>query len=265
MAQDLTVNIKTTSDVPQAMDKARAATSSFDKQVDDISKKFKNAFKDIFLGFVAPMIIVQKVLSSITEAYQSAKQLSKEALDFGSEATNKYVNEQESAIRRLIKLREEDNKSKMLSEKGTREAYADILMNTPEGQEIYKRNRKFGQGFRPYQEGDIYKGFDTIAAEEMSKSPKIRAEIDAIVQKMLPGLQKPDSSTPVSNYYAPQGVNAVVGMGNNAAVQAQFDMLDESRKQTTLLQQIAGGSSYTAPDFTKPSVAAPSRSYLLTK
>ena len=54
-------------------------------------------------------------------------------------------------------------------------------------------------------------------------------------------------------------------MGNNAAVQAQFDMLDESRKQTSLLQQIAGGSSYTAPDFTKPSVAAPSRSYLLTK
>ena len=45
MAQDLTVNIKTTSDVPQAMDKAGAAASNFDKQLGDIGKKFSTSFK----------------------------------------------------------------------------------------------------------------------------------------------------------------------------------------------------------------------------
>jgi len=52
MAQDLTVNIKTTSDVPQAMDKAKSATVSFGKQVEDIQKKFSTAFKDIAFAFV---------------------------------------------------------------------------------------------------------------------------------------------------------------------------------------------------------------------
>ena len=51
MAQDLTVNIKTTSDVPQAMDKAKAATNSFSNQVEGIGKKFASSFKDIFLSF----------------------------------------------------------------------------------------------------------------------------------------------------------------------------------------------------------------------
>jgi len=58
MAQDLTVNIKTTSDVPQAMDRAKGATDSFGKQVEGISKKFAGSFKDIFLSFLGPMALI---------------------------------------------------------------------------------------------------------------------------------------------------------------------------------------------------------------
>ena len=58
MAQELTVNIKTTSDVPQAMDRAKSATVSFGKQVDDIQKKFSMAFKDVFLSVLGPMALI---------------------------------------------------------------------------------------------------------------------------------------------------------------------------------------------------------------
>jgi hypothetical protein len=249
MAQDLTVNIKTTSDVPQAMDKAKSATVSFSKQVDDIGRKFSSAFKDIAFAFVAPLVIVNKIISSISDAFEKSKQMSKEALDFGSDSTNKYVNEQESAIRRLVKLRDEDVKNRGLGERGTREAYAQVLMN--EGRDIFNQNRKTGQGFRPYKEGDIFKGFDEIAAEEMSKDPKIRAQIDALVQNMLPALEADKDKTPRSNYSAPQGINAVVGMGNNAAMDAMNAQLEENRKQTALLQQIAQGGGNVPVDFTK--------------
>lgn len=63
MAQSLELNIKTTSDVPQAMDKAKKATDGFGKQVDDIQKKFSTAFKDIALGFVAPIILLNKAIT----------------------------------------------------------------------------------------------------------------------------------------------------------------------------------------------------------
>ena len=68
MAQDLTVNIKTTSDVPQAMEKSKSAVVSFSKQVEDIQKKFSTAFKDIFLGFTAPMVLLQGTISIISNA-----------------------------------------------------------------------------------------------------------------------------------------------------------------------------------------------------
>ena len=63
MSQTLEVNIKTTNDVPAAMDKAKTATVSFAKQVEDVQKKFSTAFKDIFLGFVAPMVLLQNVIA----------------------------------------------------------------------------------------------------------------------------------------------------------------------------------------------------------
>ena len=81
MAQSLEVNIKTTSDVPQAMDKAKSATVSFGKQVEDIQKKFSTAFKDIFLGFTAPMVLLQSAISYITNSIEKAKQAAKEGRD----------------------------------------------------------------------------------------------------------------------------------------------------------------------------------------
>jgi hypothetical protein len=256
---ELSAKISTTSDIPQAMDKAKAATTSFSKQVEDIGKKFSTAFKDIAVGFIAPLVIVNKIISSISDAFSKSIQMTKDALDFGSEATNKYVNEQESAIRRLVKLRNEDNKNRGLGEQGTRESYADVLLN--EGRDIFEKNRKFGQGFRPYKEGDIFKGFDQIAAEEMSKNPKIRAEIDALVQKMLPGLEsEKKDKTPYSNYSAPQGFGNVIGVGNNPVVEAMSMQLEEAKKTNELLANIASGHGTSDGWLTSP---APSRASML--
>jgi hypothetical protein len=65
MAQDLTVNIKTTSDVPQAMDKAKTATVGLSKQVEDIQKKFSTSFKDIFLSVLGPMALFGTAIALI--------------------------------------------------------------------------------------------------------------------------------------------------------------------------------------------------------
>jgi len=247
MAQDLTVNIKTTSDVPQAMDKAKQATTGFSKQVDDIGRKFSTAFKDIAFGFVAPLIIVNKIISSISDAYAKSIQMSKDALAFGSETSNKYVNDQESAVRRMVNLRNEDNKNQGLGERGTREAYADVLMN--EGRDIYNRNRKTGQGFRPYKEDDIFKGFDQIAAEEMSKDPKIRAQIDALVRKMLPALEADKTKTA---FKGPEGFSNVVGVGANPVLDTMNEQLVQLMVISDFLAEIARPAGGGVPvDFTK--------------
>jgi hypothetical protein len=73
MAQSLELNIKTTSDVPKAMDKAKSATVSFGKQVEDIQKKFSTGFKDIFLGFTAPMVLLQSAISYISASIDESQ------------------------------------------------------------------------------------------------------------------------------------------------------------------------------------------------
>jgi hypothetical protein len=96
MAQDLTVNIKTTSDVPQAMDKAKTATTGFGKQVEDIGKKFSTSFKDIFLGFAAPMVLLQGAISMISSAMAKAKQDAKDGLDLIAKGETVYASAEEA-------------------------------------------------------------------------------------------------------------------------------------------------------------------------
>jgi len=262
--QELGLRLKTTSDVPQAMGKASQAVSNFDKQLADIGKKFSTSFKDIALGFVAPMVIVNKLISAIESGISKIREDSKAALDFGSEASNKYVNEQESAVRRLIKLREEEREGRRKGELGTREAYAEILLGTEEGRKIFEQNRRFGQGFRSYKEGDILKGHDTIAAEQMSLNPAIRAQLDAIVAKLLPGLEKDKDKTPTS-FKGPEGFSNVVGVGPNPVVAAMQEQIEVQKEMRDHLKTLVERNPFATTDFTKPaSSAAPSRSYLLT-
>jgi len=73
------------------MDKAKAATSGFQNQLNDIGKKFSNSFKDIALGFIAPMILIQSAISFISAAIAKAKQEAKEAYDFAVKGESKYL------------------------------------------------------------------------------------------------------------------------------------------------------------------------------
>lgn len=257
--QELGLRLKTTSDVPQAMGKASQAVSNFDKQLADIGKKFSTSFKDIALGFVAPMVIVNKLIGAIESGIAKIREDSKAALDFGSEASNKYVNEQESAVRRLIKLREEEREGRRKGELGTREAYAEILLGTEEGRKIFEQNRRFGQGFRSYKEGDIMKGYDTIAAEQMSINPAIRAQLDAIVAKLLPDLEKDKDKTPTS-FKGPEGFSNVIGVGSNPVMAAMNAQLDETKKTNAILENIASGKGTSDGWLTAP---APSRASML--
>jgi hypothetical protein len=129
MAQDLTVNIKTTSEVPQAMEKAKAATVSFSKQIEDIQKKFSTAFKDIFLGFTAPMVLLQGAISYISGAMQQARQDAKEGLDLLAAGESRFAKSEEAKAAAYFKRKKELDEEKKLVESGRAEITKKILEN----------------------------------------------------------------------------------------------------------------------------------------
>ena len=250
MAQDLTVNIKTTSDVPQAMDKAKTATVSFGKQVEDIQKKFSSSFKDIFLGFLAPMVLIQGAISMISEAIAKAKQDAKDGLDLLAKGETTFATSEEKRMAAFFKRRAEVKEEQRLAEIGKSEI-AGQFIKTPEGNKLAsdmaaQRISQLGANaqidftaLRDSLKGD--KAFQDAALKAFMASPEGKS--------FQPGEPGPKAATA---FKGPEGFSNVVGVGANPVMEAMNAQLEEQQKQTALLQQIANGAGGGVPvDFTK--------------
>jgi hypothetical protein len=247
MAQDLTVNIKTTSDVPQAMDRAKGATVSFGKQVEDIQKKFSSSFKDIFLGFLAPMVLIQGALSLISEAIAKAKQDAKDGLDLLAKGETTFATSEEKRMAAFFKRRAEVKEEQRLADVGKSEI-AGQFIKTPEGNKLAsdmaaQRIAQLGANaqidftaLRDSLKGD--KAFQDAALKAFMASPEGKSF-------------QPEASK--ANFKGPEGFSNVVGVGANPVIEAMSAQLEEAQKQTALLQQIASKGTDTQTDFTKDS------------
>lgn len=184
MAQSLELNIKTTSDVPQAMDKAKSATVSFSKQVEDIQKKFSTAFKDIFLGFTAPMVLLQSAISYISAAMAEAKQNAKDGLDLISQGKTAFATAEEAKAAAFFKRKKELDDERKLVEAGREEITRQILAN--EGGQFKDFNlpeqyvRQLQQGSASMQSLAQNKEVQRIALEYFTKTDEGRKVSDSL-------------------------------------------------------------------------------------
>ena len=247
MAQDLTVNIKTTSDVPQAMDKAKGATVSFGKQVEDIQRKFSTAFKDIAFSFVAPLVLLNSAINYISAAIEKRKQDIKEAYDFAVRAESKYLDSETVVLAKTRAAKEQDEKDREMAKTAKQTEFTKFLEQPGMRDKVADEIGGF-RGFR------LKYGLDANSAEDMAKAADVQGVISKMIAPLVDASKKgleQNKQPNTSTFKAPEGINAVVGMGNNAAMDAMNAQLEENRKQTALLQQIAQGGGNVPPDFTK--------------
>jgi len=246
MAQELTVNIKTTSDVPQAMDRAKSATVGFGKQVDDIQKKFSTAFKDIFLGFTAPMILIQSAISYISAQMEQARRDAKEGLDLIAQGETKFATSQEARTAAFFKRRKELEEERRLVEAG-RASLTEQILNDPELAKGLVLPPRIVQRL---QAGESVKGvakdaeLGRMAMEYLSQTEKGRKILSE---------GTPIESAKQTNFKGPEGFSNVVGVGSNPVMEAMAEQLEEQRKQTALLEKIASPEGGVSKDFTKDS------------
>ena len=241
MSQSLELNIKTTSDVPQAMDKAKTATVSFGKQVEDIQKKFSTAFKDIFLGFTAPMILLQGAISYITGAIQKAKQDAKDGLDLLSKGESKFVTSEEQRAASFFKRRAELKEEQRLAEEGRAEIAKQVLTST-----------EFKDFVLPDQFKRRLAGGESIAS--ISRDKGLQQDTLAFYKTTAEGkklTEGMESGKQPKEFKGPEGFGNVIGVGPNPVLEAQAAQLEESQKQTALLQHLVNRNPFMPTDFTK--------------
>jgi hypothetical protein len=290
MAQDLTVNIKTTSDVPQAMDKAKAATVGFSKQVDDIGKKFSMAFKDIAFAFVAPLVLLNSTISYISSAIAKAKQDTQDAMAFAEKGESKYLRAGTVTSAREVSSRKQDAadraSAKLAAEALAREqgqqgagtfsqSEAEKAMETyvAEGKGFWNTTGRLLDtagmqlGLNDYSKNEeMQKILERRATGRVDASPEEKARVEAEATTAAQKASDDAAKAKGTTFKGPEGFSNVVGVGANPVMEAMTMQLDESRKQTALLEAIArpatGGG--VPVDFTKATTASPSRAAMLT-
>jgi hypothetical protein len=247
MAQDLTVNIKTTSDVPQAMDKAKSAASGFDKQVADIGKKFSTSFKDIFLGFAAPMVLLQGAISMIQTAIAKAKQDAKDGLDLLAKGETVYASSEEKKMAAFFKAKKEREAEEKMAKEGRRAIAAEFI-KSKEGVEIAK---KIGEE----RGAPITDELDLLM---MPKDPEFQKRaLKAFLEseegkKYKPIFEDKTAAAKAADFKGPEGFGNVIGVGPNPVMEAMNAQLEEAKKQTAALERIAAATpGALATDFTK--------------
>jgi len=289
MAQDLTVNIKTTSDVPQAMDKAKSATVSFSKQVEDIQKKFSTGFKDIFLGFFAPMVLLNAAISYFGNKIAEAQKIAADGFEKLADSSSRYGMAEEKTLAAQLKLKMDLIKAEKELRAGKSEMFKTYMETTPEGKAIVQREiSKGGTGFQigmniPFMREKFVSGLammnqiqaEILGIEDRKISPEQRklreremeaaskAEFDAANEKTrLEDEKKAQGARPK---FSTEGYGNVIGVGSNIAIEMAQMQIDELKRHTELLQMIAT-KEVAAQDFSKgdKSTAAPSRAKLLS-
>lgn len=264
MAQSLQIDIKTTSDVPQAMDKAKSATVSFGKQVDDIQKKFGTGFKDIFLRFLAPMALVNAAIQSIQASFEKQRQNMAEALAFAELGESKFISAEARYLAAEKKRREAEG-SRGKAQMGEEELIKDFLKNDPRTSQIMKQlSGATVAGIAQAElRGSLMPG--TNGEEQMLaysvKNLEIRkAVLDIIRSEMGTAPESAKDKTPTS-FKGPEGFSNVVGVGANPVMESMRNQLLETQRTNALLEQIVQAPAGT--DFTKS--AGPSRAALLIR
>jgi hypothetical protein len=254
MAQSLELNIKTTSDVPQAMDKAKQATTGFGKQVDDIGKKFGNSFKDIFLSFLGPMALVTGAIALIGKLIADNQKKQEDANQAAIDGTNKLMSAEDKywANKRNNEKKDKETteESKTQRETTTRE----FLDTDPRGREMVKKHL-------------TYAGADALSiVRSLAKDKGTQEQVQALIaEDMKKNPEVGAAAVKESNFKGPEGFSNVVGVGANPVMEAMNAQLEEQRKQTALLERMANAGFSSADGWmTAPaSTAAPSRAALL--
>jgi hypothetical protein len=254
MAQDLTVNIKTTSDVPQAMGRATQATNEFAKQAEAVNKRFKDSIKDILLSTAGPMAALALVTNRINEYFDKIKQAQEDANKSAIDGINERMAKEDVYYARKVARENEDKKNKQNAARQPETTAFEFLMRDPRAKTEF--------GFTPGSQPAFGVPGVTVGeqiAELRSKDKKVQERIRQIIAEdlakngMIPSGGADVKDKTAANFKGPEGFSNVVGVGANPVMEAMTEQLEIQKQQLAELQKISAKGADSQTDFTKNS------------
>lgn len=221
------------SDVEQVTNRAKASLSQLDQFAATVGKKLGEFGKDFAMGFLAPMILLNKAISMISQKIEEQKQKVKEARGYLTSEEGKGKGD--PLVREFLRRSEEKAKAAETEEKikvGRQDAVREFLETTPEGRAIVEREQAglraaMGPGAGA---GSAGPGFGAVALDPnaIANNPKIQEEVIKELRKRL-------TLAPEATGFAPAQGGNVIGVGQSA-----LDMAvgEQTQIQKDILQML---------------------------
>ena len=266
MGRKLEWELSGKSDVPEKMAKAKSSMEGLEGAANGLSKKFREAFKDIALGFIAPMVLVQQAISFISDSIAKARQDAKDAVEFAAgikaedlskspvDATTRYLAQKLQVDLRTEKEQEQAKKAKQV-------VTEEFLMRDPRGMEYYNKNAGL----------NMETGGPAVSASNLAMLKRVQDDVFAMVQGDMNKALKDEQDkaaaakakeTPSAAKGMEVGSNVVgVGMSPqlealNRSVAIQEDMANSLR---TLIERDQAESGFKTDKFFPSARRLPSR------
>ena len=235
MGRKLEWELSGKSDVPQKMAEAKGSVDAFSRASDGISRKFRDAFKDIALGFIAPMILVQKAIGFITDKIAEAKQKAEEARAFAKEEeSKKYAapGGREAILQYMDKEAEKEKRRK--GEDLATQGYKKFLAEDERGRQIYKE-----EAAKQFDTRTVPQNIGAGVLLGSARGEEIRKRIDEILQPDIAARQAAEDAKK-SGDKAKDATAKATGpeVGSNVVGVGQSPQLEAMRQQTDLLASI---------------------------
>jgi hypothetical protein len=289
MSNIIKFSINGDTNADQVTDKVKKSVSTLEKNMEGVQARFKSFGKDLFLSFAAPMVLLNSAMNAISSAIEKNRQAVQDAKAVAEGGGNKYMREgtvgsaQEAARRRQDALDRQNAKlaaEALAKEQGDQGGFAGMGTEADKALIQYANEGKtaldkLGRGFKgglmmmrlmDYEEDEgVQKVLERRSMARVSADPEMIAKQKAAAEAAA-AKQASEAKSDAQKALDIQGKGAmagaegfsnIVGVGANPVLAAVTAQLDEQRKQTFLLQQIAMGGSYTPPDFTKQKTGNP--------
>lgn len=289
MSNVIKFSINGDTNADQVTEKVKKSVSTLEKNMEGVQARFKSFGKDLFLSFAAPMVLLNSAMSSISAAIEKNRQAVQDAKAVAEGGGNKYMREgtvgsaQEAARRRQDALDRQNAKlaaEALAKEQGDQGGFAGmgteadkaLIQYANEGKTLLD---KFGRGLKgglmmmrlmDYEEDEgVQQVLEKRSMARVANDPEMIArqkQVAAAAAAKQAAETKSDAQKALDiqgkgAFAGSEGFSNVVGVGANPVLAAVTAQLDEQRKQTAILQQIAMGGSYTPQDFTKQRSANP--------
>jgi hypothetical protein len=240
------------------------------------------AFKDIAFAFVAPLVILNSAISAISSAIAKAKQDTQDILDFAAKGESKYADKGAGEMARAatgIKQRDKEMAMGKEARKEAAQAYLDAgkeqgVFGDSEGNLALKQYLDEGEGKgalemtrRRIKHAAMFTGVTSVAGDEEMQDvlsrraamfnkgqaePANAAAAAAAAQTAAQKASDDAAKAKGTTFKGPEGFSNVVGVGANPVIEAMTMQLEETRKQTALLEILANPGGGGVPiDFTK--------------